>query len=421
MRTLISSTRLAGLPGLLFCCLVVLSGCGIPEIQRQIGIVEDLGFIRGKVDVQSEQQGPVVVLRFAVDENVFSLQNQVIATAGGRYEFQAEPGEYLVAAFIDVNQDGYFQRGEEHGNFSTDPLTFTLAARQTVELETIVISSDPPVLADGRRTIVAQAEVIENIGKVVSLNDAQFNRDNYGLGMWRPVDFLETVGGGLLFLQDYDPEKVPVIFVHGIAGGPTDMRAMIEALDEQAYQAWILYYPSGLRLGMISDYLVKAVTDLQSKHRFERFDVVAHSMGGLVAHSFVRKYAERFPDRTGHIGLLMTVNSPMDGMASAASGVDLSPVVVPAWRDVATGSAFLEKLHGTTWPKQIPYHLVFSFQPGEGGDGVVSIESQIPRKLQRDAVRMYGFANTHVGTLDDPAFIEVFEKTFQDGAAMAPE
>lgn len=397
------------LPACWIAFMLLLSACSLAEISRQIAIVEDVGVIRGKVDVQTTQKGPVVVLRFAVNGGLFSLENEVIATAAGEYEFSAEPGEYLVAAFVDVNQDGRFQRGQEHGNYCTDPLTFTIEARQEIELATIVISGDPPALAEGQRVVIAESEIVENIGEVVSLGDAQFNRDNYGMGMWRPLDFLESGGGGLLFLQEYDASKMPVLFVHGIAGGPTDLRKLIESLDTKHFQPWILYYPSGLHLGMVSDYMVKAMTDLQSRYGFEKFDVIAHSMGGVVARSFVKKYVEGFPARVNQIGLVMTINSPMGGMASAASGVDLSPVVVPAWRDLATGSEFLQDLHAWTWPRQIPYHLVFSYQPGNDDDGVVALESQIPLKLQSEAVRLYGFRNTHVGTLSDPSFIALFE------------
>jgi pimeloyl-ACP methyl ester carboxylesterase len=388
--------------------LVALSACGLKDISRQIDTVDNVGVIKGKVDVKSPQKGPVVVLRFQVSDKVFTLENQVIASGTGNYEFTVEPGEYLVAAFIDVNQDGRFQRGQEHGNFSTDPLTFTVGERETVELETIVIRGDPPVLADDQRVIIAQSEINKSIGKVVSLDDPMFKRDNYAMGMWRPLDFLNSVGGGLLFLQDYDASKVPVVFVHGIAGGPTDLRKLIESLDGERFQPWVLYYPSGVRLDMVSDYMVKAVTDLQNEYGFERFDVVAHSMGGLVTRSFVKKYVERFPQRERQIGFVMTINSPMGGMESASSGVDLSPVVVPAWRDVATGSEFLGDLHDWTWPGQIPYYLVFSHEAESGDDGVVTLESQIPFKLQSEAVRIYGFTNNHVGTLSDEAFISLF-------------
>jgi hypothetical protein len=348
---------------------------------------------------------------------VFGLDNQVIAASDGKYEFAAEPGEYLIAAFVDVNQDNRFQRGMEHGNYNTDPLTVTLEPRGTVEMRTIVISGDPPVLADDQKVVIEQTAAITNIGKVVSLDDSQFDRDNYSMGMWRPMDFLERIGGGLMFLQEYDPDEVPVVFVHGISGGPTDLRKPIESLDTTKFQPWILYYPSGLPLNIVSDYLVRAIRELQSKYGFQRFDVVAHSMGGLVTRSFIKKYVQRFPERTTQIGFAMTVNSPMAGMASAAHGVDMSPIVVPAWRDVASGSEFLEDIHAWEWPDEIPYYLIFSHEEGSGDDGVVALESQIPFKLQTEAVRMYGFVNDHVGTLSDEGFLILFKEILADDIA----
>jgi pimeloyl-ACP methyl ester carboxylesterase len=189
-------------------------------------------------------------------------------------------------------------------------------------------------------------------------------------------------------------------------GGPTDWSAAIGALDTRYFQPWILYYPSGLRLDMVSDYLVSAIADLRKAYDFSQLYVVAHSMGGLVARSFVKKYLERFPDNSGLIRLVITVNSPMDGMSSAVRGVQNSPIVVPAWRDLAEGSDFLGELNSWPWPEEIPYHLVFSYTNGRSGDGVVPLQSQIPLQLQSEAVRTYGFNNSHAGVLSDEAFLE---------------
>jgi pimeloyl-ACP methyl ester carboxylesterase len=391
------------------------SGCGLQAIKKQSTTVENTGIIKGKVEIKSDQKGPVVVLKLEHKSGIFTLENQVIATSSGEYQFDAEPGEYLVAAFIDINRDGKFQRGQEHGNFRIDPLTFRLEANQTVDVEPIVISGDPPLPPEDKIVTIDQRKVIENIGKVVSLDDPVFIRDNYNIGMWRPVDFLDQVGGGLMFLQAYDPEKIPVIFVHGIAGGPTDLRKAIESIDKERFQAWILYYPSGLRLDMISSYFVHAVTDLQNKHGFTEMIVIAHSMGGLVTRSFVKKYIESFPERQNNLRLVMTINSPMGGMASAATGVKTSPIVVSSWRDVADHSEFLEDLHSWVWPRDIPYYLVFSYEPGEDSDGIVNLNSQIPLKLQSEATRMFGFNNTHVGTVNEAAFITLFNEILANG------
>lgn len=394
---------------------LLLSGCGLREIKRQTIAAENTGIIKDKIKVESDQEGPVVVVRLEDKSGVLVLENQVVATATGNYKFTAEPGEYLVAAFIDVNHDGRFQRGQEHGNFHTDPLTFRLEANQTVEVETIVISGDPPLPPQDKTTINDEEKVIANIGKVVSLDDPVFVRPNYNMGMWRPMDFLKEVGGGLMFLQEYAPEKIPVIFVHGIAGGPTDLRRAIESIDQQRFQAWILYYPSAMRLDLVSDYLIKAVTDLQNKYGFSEMILVAHSMGGLVTRSFVKKYIERFPNRKNNLRLAMTINSPLGGMPSAANGVKNSPIVVPSWKDVATDSEFLNILDAWVWPRDIPYYLIFSYEPGKDNDGIVGLNSQIPLKLQSEATRMFGFNNTHVGTVNDDAFIKLFNEILTHG------
>lgn len=198
-----------------------------------------------------------------------------------------------------------------------------------------------------------------------------------------------------------------MLFIHGLNGGPLDWRKAIEELDREHFQPWIVYYPSGFRLNMITEYLIKAVAKLQDQLGFKKLYVLGHSMGGLVAHAFIKKYMERYPDLADSIKLVMTVNSPMNGMGSAATGVKNSPIVVPAWRDLATGSIFLEELISWSWPDSIPYHLVFSFVIGDSSDGIVPLESEIPWKTQQEATRMYGFNNSHVGTLNDPVFLSL--------------
>jgi hypothetical protein len=249
---------------------------------------------------------------------------------------------------------------------------------------------------------------------VTTLDDPRFIRDNYKMGLWRPFDFLDVAEGGLFFLQEYEQGKVPVLFIHGVLGGPTDWRTAIESLDRERFQPWVFFYPSGLRLDMISDYLVEAVSRLQNKYSFERFNVAAHSMGGLVTRSFIKKYVAHAPGNSSRLGLVMTVNSPMAGMGAAASGVKHSPIVVPSWRDVEPGSAFLQDIHAWNWPEGIPYHLVISYKDGKSGDGTVPLQSQVPLKLQSESTRMYVFNNDHVGTINDQDFLALFNGILKD-------
>jgi len=401
-------------------CLLLISGCSLGEIRKQIHITENLGIIKGTVELTSSQEGAIIVRRYSLEEGVYVYESFERPAANGEYSFYVVPGTYYIAAFVDINRDAMYQPGEAgdyHGSESGTPAAVHVGSGQTVTVGTITIAGKLSAESGDTESRVDISPSKKNIGRVVSLDDAMFDRANYSTGMWKPIQFLTRVGGGLLFLQEYQAGKIPILFVHGMNGGPTDWEAAIRNLDNQHFQPWILYYPSGIRLDIISDYLVTAIIDLHHIYNFKQLYVVSHSMGGLVSRSFVQKYLDRFPEDKELISLVMTVNSPMNGMNSAVSGVKNSPIVVPAWRDAATDSAFPQDINAWEWPDEIPYHLVFSYKTGGSNDGVVHLQSQIPLKLQSEAVRMYGFNNTHTGTLNDAAFLELFNMILADSLA----
>lgn len=405
----------------LFATLLLICGCSLREINKQIQVLENPGIIKGKIALASSLDGAIVVRRYSLEKGVYVYQSFERPAANGEYSFYVIPGTYYIAAFLDSNSDAAYQSteaGDYYGSDSGEPTAIHVEAGQTVTAGTITITGKLPAISGNIQSSERLDPVKDNIGRIVSLDDAMFDRSNYSTGMWKPVQFLTRVGGGLFFLQEYQTGKIPVLFIHGINGGPTDWEAAIRNLDSRHFQPWVLYYPTGVRLDMISDYLVTAIVDLHHTYDFEQLYVVSHSMGGLVARSFVHKYLDRFPEDKELISFMMTVNSPMTGMNSAVSGVENSPIVVSAWRDVATDSTFLQDLNTWEWPDEIPYHLVFSYDTDGSSDGVVHLQSQIPLKLQAEAVRMYGFNNTHAGILQDAAFLERFNTILADSLAI---
>lgn len=305
---------------MVLCCLLsAVPGCSLKAIHEQTEIVENIGFIKGNIKLTSDQKGAVIVLRFRDEKGIPVLKNRVIASEKGDFLFPVIPGAHYIVAFIDVNKDRRYQPGE-HGNYHGIPSKIDVAPKQTVTLETITIAGEVPKPETEIKPIAKILAVWKNIGKVVALDDPRFSRDNYAMGLWRPVDFLDQAEGGLFFLQGYQQGKVPVLLVHGVNGGPTDWEKVIESLDKQLFQPWVFYYPSGMRLDMISDYLVEAVSRLQNKYGFTEFNVIAHSMGRLVTRSFVKKYVEHASENSKRLRLVMTVNSPMAGMSAAARG-----------------------------------------------------------------------------------------------------
>jgi pimeloyl-ACP methyl ester carboxylesterase len=274
-----------------------------------------------------------------------------------------------------------------------------------IELDRLIIKS--PIEQQINRDNIAFNIEQDHTGEITSLDDPKFSREIGSLGLWKPISFLDQVGIGLYMLSTPQADRIPVIFIHGAGGTPLEFAELAKSLDSQKFQPWVLHYPSGLRLDIVSDYLVKSINQLESLYAFDNFYLIAHSMGGLVMRSSVKKYTES--EHQPVIGLTMTINSPMDGMASAEFGAKSSPIVIPSWRDIAQNSEFLRIIRDWPWPQEIPYHLVFSYQRGDSDDGVVDLQSQIPRSLQAEAVRLYGFNAGHATILTNPIFIQAFQ------------
>ena len=61
-------------------------------------------------------------------------------------------------------------------------------------------------------------------------------------------------------------------------------------------------------------------------------------------------------------------------------------------------------------PDETAYHLVFSYLPGEEGDGVVPMNSQLSLSLQDEATKTYGFEAQHAQILKQEEFVQRFHK-----------
>ncbi|MEX2175760.1 MAG: alpha/beta fold hydrolase [Pirellulaceae bacterium] len=100
---------------------------------------------------------------------------------------------------------------------------------------------------------------------------------------------------GLYMVEPYDPNRIPVVMVHGLWSSPTtwmemfnDLRAFPEIRSR--YQFWFFLYPTGqpfwTSAAQLRDTLaeVRTVLDPQLQNpRLDQLVLVGHSMGGLVS------------------------------------------------------------------------------------------------------------------------------------------
>jgi pimeloyl-ACP methyl ester carboxylesterase len=90
-------------------------------------------------------------------------------------------------------------------------------------------------------------------------------------------------------LQPYDPEKIPVVFIHGLMSHPRMWRDVINDLvadpDISArYQFWVYYYPTGWPITYSAMRLREDLAAVdKALGRQKDIVLVGHSMGGLLA------------------------------------------------------------------------------------------------------------------------------------------
>ena len=98
---------------------------------------------------------------------------------------------------------------------------------------------------------------------------------------------------GLYFLQPYDPDRIPVVFVHGLISTPFDWVKTINGLQadpeiRKRYQFWVFAYPTGnpvLYSALRLREELARVDKLYPKHK--DYVLVSHSMGGLLSQAQV--------------------------------------------------------------------------------------------------------------------------------------
>lgn len=110
-------------------------------------------------------------------------------------------------------------------------------------------------------------------------------------------EFLHGTGylkTGLFPMQPYEPDKIPIVLVHGTFSSPVAWAEMVNTLRAdpiiaREYQIWNFFYDSGKRLGISAHELRDSLTDMVRKLDPEgsnpalgRMVVIGHSQGGLL-------------------------------------------------------------------------------------------------------------------------------------------
>jgi pimeloyl-ACP methyl ester carboxylesterase len=408
--------------------LLLLTGCVFQEVRTQQTKMTALCRIDGSVSARQETPSPLLVglVRhnggILEDQENWSLIDHFVLESPGRWMFRVGPGRYGLVAFKDVNADGVYQPGEPFLPVDTSQLVTCDSSSPHAE-QALFIPTEGRSRVEGEidfmkfqaRTTSAQLQqslgAATAYGVVTTLNDPRFSEEHAAESLWRPYDFIFDVGPGVYFLEPYDARKMPVLFVHGINGTPANFRYLVEHLDRTKYQPWLYYYPSGVRLASLADHLDQTMKTLQLQHGFTQYHVIAHSMGGLVSRGFLLR--NQSAQARARVPLYITISTPWAGHKAAEAGVNYAPAVVYVWNDMVPHSPYLTDLFFSNrdadpvhrpLPVGVQHHLLFGFKHrgagiGECSDSTVTLASQLYSGAQEDAIRLYGFDETHMSIL----------------------
>lgn len=390
------------------------TGCVFSLLEGDLAQLDDaFHLFSGEVSTIDPDSHAIVVVAMHDTEAEDIVSFRMLGDPGV-FEIRANALPTHFFAFSDVNRDLMFQVDEPYG-WAKNARALDPGREQTDQIRIVIGHADetkptwPRLLANEPLENHLNNYATVSMGTVTRLNSPLFSREQSEKGLWTPFAFVEDGGAGIHFLEEFDPDRIPVLFVHGINGTPRDFSTIIDALDDERYQAWVMSYPSGLRLSWVARGMYQFVDYLNRQHEFEQLHVVAHSMGGLVSRGGLNLCAQN--RNCDYLASYTTISTPWNGVASAKNGVKYAPTVVPVWRDLDPDSEYVTTLFDTELPGSLPYHLIFGYRHSsvfgsESSDGVIKLNSQLRHDAQVSADTVLGFDEGHVSILDNDAVIE---------------
>lgn len=381
---------------------------------------ENSFLIAGNINCLESKTTPIIIIAVSNQFKSGEIVSSQSLPKPGLYTLYVPEGNYILLIFADIDNDHFFESDELVGSYNNRQELYvgTYNAINGIITEVnIDISFSKP----------EQFELTSNIkvpnfnpsrrdkhpsGTIISLDDKIFSAENGRLGLYHPSIFLEKITYCLYRLEEYDENKIPIIFVHGAGGTPRDWKYFAEGIEKERFQAWFFYYPSGASIHKVAEGLYKIID--YKKNKFNNLIITAHSMGGLVVRDAVNRYmAAR---RDDYLKLFISISTPFGGSDLAGLGLANLPIVVESWKDIASDSLFIKNLYRRQMPTHTEYYLFFGYKNmkpikvGYNGDESLSLKSMLDNRAQKEAKKIFGFNETHTSILNSADVLLQYNK-----------
>jgi pimeloyl-ACP methyl ester carboxylesterase len=198
------------------------------------------------------------------------------------------------------------------------------------------------------------------------------------MGGFRASHYMEKTG--LYFLQPYDPDRIPLVFVHGLFSTPFTWVETINGLQadpeiRKHYQFWVFGYPTGNPILYSAFRLREELSRVDQRYpNHKPYVVIGHSMGGMLTHDqVINLSAEMWEKRMGQLGRDIVHDKSSNSLVVRATTFRANPrikrvvfVCTPhRGSDMATGGLGRFGISLITLPVTLATHLRDSMTSAE--------------------------------------------------------
>jgi hypothetical protein len=253
---------------LLLICLVT-TGCALIKLKQEVSQVLASTVLVGRISTDFPGKGPIVVAAYSMNRDKREVAHYTILHDFGEYELMVAKGNYYVFAYWDKNSNLTYDAGEPAGQYG-DPKMVTAPAGGVVGGINIAISEkgqniDVPSGFE-ISSVKPQKFYSRQAGAILDVDDELFSEEHGSQGYWEPLSFFKEFGGNIYFLEEYDPRKIPILFLHGATG--TSKGWKYEDTSRSTCHISTLSRAKGLNLHLSCSPLVKSTRKWQSTRTF---------------------------------------------------------------------------------------------------------------------------------------------------------
>ncbi len=207
-----------------------------------------------------------------------------------------------------------------------------------------------------RMGVVKRSSYAPDEGRYITFDSRIFSAKSMMTGILRPEKFAKVYEVSVFLMGPHAPGKIPVVLVHGHTHGPRPFEKLVDAMDRDRFEPWIVLYPSGQKLAWTVSMLRESLSRTASENGVDRVAVLGFSMGGMVTRKALGQQLDgvEMPSVPLYIGV-----APAFGGLDMDLGIEKPKLAPPSWDDIPKDAPFMVHLFDDPLPEETEMHIIY--------------------------------------------------------------